>query len=76
MDDGFEHYRNAGGKERGGFCFVASAVYGDDDHPDVQALRRLRDRVLLGSPSGRRFVSWYYEHGPALSRSLSRSPCT
>ena len=47
-----------------GACFIATAVYGDYDHPQVRVLRRFRDEVLLKSAAGRRFVRWYYRVGP------------
>lgn len=62
-----EHYKESGGAEEGGFCYVATAVYGDRDHPEVMRLRGFRDSVLLRSASGRRFVRWYYREGPGLA---------
>jgi len=47
-----------------GACFIATAVYGDYDHPQVRKLRRFRDQVLLRSAPGRHFVRWYYRVGP------------
>src|SRR3989338_9482327 len=41
-------------------CFVATAVYGDREAPEVQALRRFRDEVLMDSPFGRACVDFYY----------------
>ena len=49
---------------KAGHCFIATAVYGDYDHPQVRELRRFRDQVLLRSAAGRRFVRWYYRVGP------------
>lgn len=61
-----EHYSAAGGAEEGGFCYIATAVYGDYDHPSVRRLRSYRDRVLKRSDTGQRLVSWYYAHGPKI----------
>jgi len=49
-----------------GACFIATAVYGDYDHPQVRELRVFRDQVLMKSPARRRFVCWYYRVGPDL----------
>ena len=43
-----------------GGCFVATAVYGNPDAPQVQALRDFRDEVLMQHPLGRRAVNFYY----------------
>lgn len=45
-------------------CFVATAVYGDPDAPQVLVLRQFRDRVLLATDEGRDLVRLYYHHGP------------
>jgi len=49
-------------------CFVATAVYGSEGHPDVEFLRSFRDRVLLQSIMGRSFIEVYYILGPDLAR--------
>jgi len=41
-------------------CFVATAVYGNPDAPQVQVLREFRDNVLMHNPAGKRFVGFYY----------------
>lgn len=41
-------------------CFVATAVYGNSEAPQVQALRDFRDNILMEYPIGRRFVDFYY----------------
>jgi len=46
-------------------CFVATAAYGADWVAEVLVLRKFRDQYLLKSLPGRRFVAWYYRHGPA-----------
>lgn len=48
-------------------CFIATAVYGDACHPDVQALRRFRDEYLMTNPAGRAFVGLYYRYSPPLA---------
>ena len=56
--------------QAGGGCFIATAVYGDYDHPQVRVLRRFRDRVLVKSAAGRRLVRWYYRAGPKMAELL------
>ena len=41
-------------------CFVATAVYGNPEAQQVQALRNIRDEFLMGHPLGRKFVEFYY----------------
>ncbi|WP_263818935.1 J domain-containing protein [Salinibacter sp.] len=53
-----------------GGCFVATAVYGDYDHPDVRRLRRFRDETLRHAAWGRMFIAWYYRYGPGLAKRL------
>lgn len=50
-----------------GFCFVATAVYGDYCHPNVIILRVFRDVILSRSLIGRLFVGAYYKVGPSLA---------
>jgi len=52
----------------GGGCFIATATYGEYDHPRVQLLRELRDRYLLKNSFGRIFVDMYYRYSPPLAR--------
>lgn len=49
-----------------GACYIATAVYGSYDAPQVLSLRRFRDEHLEVSPLGRAFVRWYYEVSPRL----------
>lgn len=41
-------------------CFVATAVYGSQDAPEVALLRGFRDRVLRRAFLGRLFIRTYY----------------
>ncbi len=47
------------------YCFVATAAYGDVNHPMVQIFREFRDRYLMSFSAGRWLVAKYYQHGPA-----------
>lgn len=59
----------------GAGCFVATAVYGDGDHPDVAALRWFRYSVLARSGFGRALCHVYYHHaGPFLAARLAHTP--
>jgi hypothetical protein len=51
-------------------CFIATAVYGSDQHPNVIVLQKFRDEHLEHNKSGVRFVEWYYKVGPILARSF------
>lgn len=51
-------------------CFVATAVYGDYDHPIVKDLRVFRNNHLFTSKLGRKFVNVYYAHGPKLAEKI------
>jgi hypothetical protein len=48
----------------GGGCFIATACFGNYNHPFVRVLREFRDRVLLKNSIGKKFVNWYYAHSP------------
>lgn len=47
-----------------GPCFVATAVYGDANAPQVQVLRTWRDSEILPTRWGKGFVYFYYWIGP------------
>lgn len=49
-----------------GGCYVATAVYGSYDCPEVWTLRRYRDFVLADSWYGRLFIRTYYAISPTL----------
>lgn len=49
-----------------GGCYVATAVYGSYDCPQVWTLRRYRDFILAKSWYGRLFVRTYYAISPTL----------
>jgi hypothetical protein len=55
-------------------CFIATAAYGFYSAPQVQALREFRDRYLMTNSSGRAFVLWYYQYGPAGAAFLDAHP--
>lgn len=60
-----------------GGCYIATAVYGDYDAPQVLTLRRFRDDVLMESVLGRAFVRVYYKLSPPVAARLGEdSPVT
>lgn len=52
--------------EAGGGCYVATAVYGSYDCPQVWTLRRYRDYTLAETWYGRAFIRTYYAISPTL----------
>lgn len=53
---------------RGSGCYVATAVYGSYDCPEVWTLRRFRDDTLDRTWYGRAFIRAYYAVSPTLVR--------
>ena len=51
----------------GGGCFIATAIYGSANHPNVKTLRGFRDDVLLKTSWGRALIEFYYRHSPGLA---------
>lgn len=51
-----------------GGCYVATAVYGSYDCPEVWTLRRFRDNTLDASWYGRLFIKAYYTVSPTIVR--------
>ena len=54
-------------------CYVATAVYGSYDCPEVWTLRRFRDNTLTKSWYGRMFVHAYYALSPTLVKWFGQS---
>ena len=59
----WSNYKSQGGKDDGGFCFVATAGFGSYFHPSVELLREFRDSVLANFGFGKRFIAAYYKYG-------------
>ncbi|MEI8199670.1 MAG: CFI-box-CTERM domain-containing protein [Eubacteriales bacterium] len=54
-------------------CYIATAVYGSYDAPEVLVLRRFRDEVLSKSLPGRAFIRTYYKVSPPAARHLENA---
>ncbi|GHU93724.1 hypothetical protein FACS1894208_03640 [Clostridia bacterium] len=58
-------------RKSAGKCYVATAVYGDYDAPEVRILRKFRDKTLKRNIFGKLFIRVYYKLSPPLARRLS-----
>lgn len=57
-----------------GRCFVASSAFADENHPVVEELRNFRDRKLIHSDYGLRFVMFYLQRSPRWAKWLDAHP--
>lgn len=55
-------------------CFIATAAYGSALAPQVETFRAFRNKFLLPTEWGRRFVKFYYEHSPKYARMIQENP--
>lgn len=55
-------------------CFIATAVYGDYNHPKVINLRIFRDEYLKKTWGGRIFIKIYYKTSPNVAEFIKRYP--
>jgi tetratricopeptide (TPR) repeat protein len=58
-----------------GGCYIATAVYGSYDAPEVLCLRRFRDEILAASIFGRLFIRLYYFLSPPIAERLKDTQC-
>ena len=54
-------------------CYIATAVYGSYDCPEVRVLRRYRDQKLSSTAFGRAFIRLYYATSPTLVKLFGRA---
>lgn len=66
--DAFECLKRYRPRPNIGGCYVATAVYGSYDCPEVWTLRRFRDDTLDRTWYGRAFIHTYYAVSPTLVR--------
>jgi len=62
----------ADGPSSGG-CYIATAVYGSYDAPEVRTLRRFRDEHLALSVAGRAAIAVYYWLSPPIAKRFTRA---
>ena len=62
---------SSGGSSTG--CYIATAVYGSYDCPQVWTLRRYRDEILAATWYGRTFIRVYYAVSPTIVRRFGES---
>lgn len=55
-------------------CYIATAVYGGYDEPEVLILRKYRDRILKKTFLGNAFIKVYYFFSPPVAEKLKN--CT
>lgn len=70
----WSNYEKSGGKDDGGFCFVATAGFGSYFHPNVKILRNFRDVILSRFDFGQKFIKFYYNNGKAPAAFIKKRP--
>ena len=68
LDDFASTPRSSGNSGSSGGCYIATAVYGSYDCPQVWTLRRYRDDTLASTSAGRCFIHTYYAVSPTIVR--------
>lgn len=69
-----ESAKSTSAAAKSGGCYIATAVYGNYDHPSVIVLRAFRDDRLAQTMSGRALIKMYYMASPLLASKLKRAP--
>lgn len=73
VDHAFDNVNSRSSSGSSGGCYIATAVYGSYDCPQVWTLRRYRDDTLASTPGGRCFINTYYAISPTLVRWFGQS---
>lgn len=58
---------------KSGGCYIATAVYGSYDCPEVWTLRRFRDSILASKIWGRLFIKIYYQISPIMVKKFKNN---
>lgn len=53
-------------------CYIATAVYGDYNAPEVLILRKFRDETLNKSKIGKIFIKMYYRYSPKIAEKIRK----
>lgn len=64
------NHANYSGPKKSGACYIATAVYGSYEAPEVMILRTFRDEVLSRSFLGKIFIRFYYAVSPPIANWL------
>jgi hypothetical protein len=55
-------------------CYIATAVYVDETHPNLETLRLFRDEYLESTQAGKALCDAYYRLSPAVAKSKLFTP--
>lgn len=61
------------GRKKSDGCYIATAIYGSYDCPQVWTLRRYRDNILAKTWCGRSFIRLYYSISPTLVKLFGKT---
>jgi len=67
----FQTYGGSGGS--GGGCFIATAAFGSSLEPHVIILKEFRDKYLMVTGWGRKFVEFYYMASPLIADRIANN---
>ena len=68
-----KNYLYGSAPQSSGGCYIATAVYGSYDGPQVWTLRRYRDYTLAESAMGRLFIRTYYAISPVVVKHFGKT---
>jgi hypothetical protein len=60
-------------KKNDDYCYIATMVYGDYNHPNVIHLRNYRDDILKNYELGRIFIKYYYKYSPVFIKKIKNN---
>lgn len=69
----YAQFRKKKRRKKKDACYVATAVYGSYDCPEVFTLRRFRDDYLKSSLFGKAFIKSYYAISPSVVRLFGKT---